>query len=75
MAQYAIALAILIVGLVFAGVPASTLFLALLVLVCPLMMLIMMGGMHGSGDAGRKVDEPTEHRPGDDDRRHRSPKP
>lgn len=41
---YAIALAILVVGLVWAGVPASTLLIAALVLVCPLMMLFMHGG-------------------------------
>jgi hypothetical protein len=51
---YAIALAILVVGLVALGVPASTLLLAALVLVCPLMMMFMMGGMHGRhGTAGR----------------------
>ena len=44
---YAIALAILVVGLVALGVPASTLLFAALVLVCPLMMMFMMGGMHG----------------------------
>ena len=44
---YAIALAILVVGLVALGVPASTLLFATLVLVCPLMMIFMMGGMHG----------------------------
>lgn len=43
---YAIALAVLIVGLVYAGVPASTLLIAVLVLACPLMMLFMMGAMH-----------------------------
>jgi hypothetical protein len=41
---YAIALAVLVVGLVALGVPASTLFL---VLACPLMMIFMMHGMHG----------------------------
>jgi hypothetical protein len=51
---YAIALAILVVGLVALGVPASTLLLAALVLVCPLMMMFMMGGMHSDhGTAGR----------------------
>jgi uncharacterized membrane protein len=45
---YAVALAILIVGLVWAGVPASTLLIAGLVLACPLMMFVMMRGMHGS---------------------------
>jgi hypothetical protein len=45
---YAIALAVLIVGLVAVGVPASTLLIAALVLTCPLMMLVMMRSMHGS---------------------------
>jgi hypothetical protein len=47
---YAVALAILVVGLVWAGIPASTLLFAGLILVCPVMMLVMMRGMH-SGDA------------------------
>ena len=46
---YAVALAILVVGPVSAGVPASILLIAGLVLACPLMMLVMMRGMH-SGD-------------------------
>jgi hypothetical protein len=46
---YAIALAILIVGLAFAGIPVQTLLLGLVVLACPLMMMFMMGGGHGSG--------------------------
>jgi len=45
---YSIAAAILVVGLVALGVPASTLLFGALVLACPLMMLVMMGGMHGS---------------------------
>ena len=48
---YAIALAILIVDLVALGVPAQTLLFAGLVLACPLMMMFMMGGMHGSPGA------------------------
>lgn len=48
---YAIAVAILIVGLVALGVPASTLLVGALVLACPLMMMFMHGG-HGSGHAG-----------------------
>jgi hypothetical protein len=52
---YAVALAILLVGLVVLGVPASTLFVAALVLACPLMMIFMMHGMHGGdgSDGGR----------------------
>jgi hypothetical protein len=38
---YAIALAILVVGLVALGVPAQTLLSAALVLACPLMMIFM----------------------------------
>jgi uncharacterized membrane protein len=45
---YAIALAILIAGLTFAGVPVQTTLFGLLVLACPLMMMFMMGG-HGGG--------------------------
>jgi hypothetical protein len=52
---YAVAFAILVVGLVWAGVPASTLLVAGLVLLCPLMMLVMMRGMHS-------------HEPGHDNR-------
>ncbi|MBC6445834.1 DUF2933 domain-containing protein [Actinokineospora xionganensis] len=47
---YAIALAILIVGLAFAGVPVNTLLIGLLVLACPLMMMFMMGGAVHGGD-------------------------
>lgn len=56
---YAIALAILVVGLVALGVPAGTLLIAALVLTCPLMMIFMMSGMHG-GHGG--ADQNTEHR-------------
>jgi hypothetical protein len=51
---YAIALAILIVGLSFAGVPLNTMLLGLLLLACPLMMMFMMGGHggHGGGHGG-----------------------
>jgi hypothetical protein len=55
---YAIALAILAVGLVALGVPASTLLFAALALACPLMMMFMMGGMHG-GRGG--TDHDREH--------------
>ncbi len=71
--MYAIALAILVVGLAFAGVPVSTLLVALLVLACPLMMLFMMRGMHGGqgGSQGRhdqhshhSDEQDHDHRPG-----------
>jgi DUF2933 family protein len=54
---YAVALAILVVGLVWAGVPASTLLIAALVLVCPLMMLSMHGGGHTGHDHGVDHDQ------------------
>ncbi|RZU53205.1 DUF2933 family protein [Krasilnikovia cinnamomea] len=55
---YAIALAILVVGLVAFGVPAQTLLLAALVLTCPLMMIFMMSGMHGGhGGDDQKSDD------------------
>ncbi len=50
---YAIALAVLVVGLVAAGVEISTLLVVLIALTCPLMMLFMMSGMdHGTGHDG-----------------------
>ncbi|MFI9811875.1 DUF2933 domain-containing protein [Saccharothrix variisporea] len=61
MPLYAIALAILVVGLAFTGVPVQTILVGLLVLACPLMMLFMMGG-HGGSD--REVGRSDEHRPG-----------
>lgn len=68
---YAIALAVLIVGLVYAGVPASTLLIAVLVLACPLMMLFMMGGMHHGGPPSqhKTYDQPGHHH--DQDRTNR----
>ncbi len=52
---FAVAFAILVVGLVWAGVPAGTLVLAGLVLLCSLLMLVMMRGMHSheSGQVNR----------------------
>ncbi len=54
---YAVALAIVVVGAIWAGVPVGTLALLGLVLVCPLMMIFMMRGMHGNhGDQHRHDD-------------------
>lgn len=57
---YAIAAAILVVGLVALGVPARTLLFGALVLACPLMMLTMHGGMghggHGATHDARPAD-------------------
>ena len=55
---YAIALAILIVGLAFAGVPLQTMLFGLLVLACPLMMMLMMRG-HGGGSDRQKHEHHT----------------
>jgi hypothetical protein len=72
---YAVAVAILVVGLVWAGVPAGTLLLAGLVLVCPLMMFVMMRSMQGheSGLDDRSA-PPTGDAKGDERRQavHRS---
>ncbi|MGW3938545.1 MULTISPECIES: DUF2933 domain-containing protein [Streptomyces] len=48
-APYAIAAAILVVGLVALGAPLSTLLLLGIFVACPLMMMFMMRGMHGGG--------------------------
>ncbi len=49
---YAIALAVLVVGLALAGVPLGTLLVLPLILVCPLMMFFMMRGMGHGGTSG-----------------------
>ena len=49
---YAVAIAIVVVGAIWAGLPISTLAVFGLVLVCPLMMFAMMRGMGGSGGMG-----------------------
>jgi hypothetical protein len=46
---YAIALAVLVVGLAFADVPLGTILVLPLILVCPLMMIFMMRGMQHGG--------------------------
>jgi hypothetical protein len=60
---YAVAVAILVVGLVWAGVPAGTLLIAGLVLACPLMMFIMMRGMHGQQSGGADQSAPLHGTP------------
>ncbi|EME58584.1 DUF2933 domain-containing protein [Amycolatopsis decaplanina] len=62
---YAIALAILIVGLMLTGVPAQLILFGLLVPACPLMMLLMMGG---HGGPGRHTGDRGDHQSGHTDR-------
>lgn len=61
---YAIALAVLIVGLAYAGVPLGTLVVLPLILACPLMMFFMMRGMGGMdhGDMNHDHDKPPTKR-------------
>lgn len=49
---YVFAVAILLVGAVVFGVPASSLWILGFVVACPLMMIFMVGGMHGRSGAG-----------------------
>lgn len=72
----AVAAILVVIGLLFAGVSASTLFLLAIVLACPLMMLFMHGGHggHGGGDHER-IDRDDAGMPGRgandrDDHRH-----
>ena len=66
---FAIAAAIVIVGLAALGVPLSILLVLVLVAACPLMMLMMHGG-HGNhgghGDGGRRTDQSDPLRKHDD---------
>jgi hypothetical protein len=56
--QYAVALAILVVGSVWAGMPVSYLLIAGLVLVCPLMMLVMMRDDPNGRNGGQPIEFP-----------------
>jgi DUF2933 family protein len=69
---YAIAAAILVVGLIAFGVPANTLLFGAFVLVCPLMMMFMMGGMHG-GHAGTNPDAEQGNRAPEDQDQDQDP--
>ena len=66
---YAVAVAVLVVGLLWAGVPVGTLAVFGLLLGCPLMMVVMMRGMQG-GDSNhqhhaepRQPDDHSDHHP------------
>jgi hypothetical protein len=63
---YAVALAILVVGLVWVGVPANTLLLGAVLLACPVMMVYMMRGMRGEGQANHRHDSPPSNEHPDD---------
>jgi hypothetical protein len=66
--QYAIAVAIAVVGALWLGVPIETLLVFGIVLACPIMMLLMMSGMHG-GDHDEQAhhEYASVHRPGSRD--------
>ena len=66
---YAVAIAIAVVGALWLGVPIGTLALLGIVLVCPLMMMFMMRGMHGGDDHSERGDSDHQHGPHD---RHQS---
>ena len=53
---YALAVAILVVGLAAVGVPVRIIVLPLALLACPLMMMFMMGGMHGGQEHDPEAD-------------------
>ncbi|MEV2225939.1 hypothetical protein AB0E01_39620 [Nocardia vinacea] len=56
-------MAVVIVGLVVAGVPVVTLLLSLVVLSCPLVVMPMMGGQD-QGDGRKPPDPDTRHNRG-----------
>jgi choline-glycine betaine transporter len=58
---FAVAAAVVFVGVLLAGVPLETLALLLILLACPLMMIFMMKGMHGGGNdhTGHDHDHPS----------------
>lgn len=58
---YAVALAAVVVGALWAGLPVASLGYFAFILVCPLMMFFMMRGMHG-GQHGQ-VDDGASDRP------------
>lgn len=67
--QFAIAAAIVLAGALWLGVRIETIAAVAVVLACPIMMLLMMGGMHGHGQGDRAGHHEygTVHRPGSRD--------
>jgi hypothetical protein len=62
----------IVVGLAIAGTPVRSLLPLVLLLACPLMMILMMGGMHGGGTHGGGTQgQSMEHRPEDEHRHSR----
>jgi multisubunit Na+/H+ antiporter MnhG subunit len=68
---FAIVIALAVVGELWLGVPIATIAVLGLVLVCPLMMLFMMRGMHNRGRDQNKYKTndteryyPLKHTPG-----------
>jgi len=49
---YVLAAAVVAVGAVAFGIPLSSLWILGFLVLCPLMMMFMMGGMHGGGGDG-----------------------
>ena len=63
---FAVAAAIAVVGALWVGVPAGTLAVVGIALLCPLMMIVMMGGMMGMHGGGSN-DSSTPSRDRSDD--------
>ncbi|MBS2938882.1 DUF2933 domain-containing protein [Nocardioides sp. J2M5] len=58
---YAVAAAIAIVGALWVGVPAGTLAFVGIALICPLVMMVMMGGMMGMHHGGSNDSSTKSH--------------
>jgi hypothetical protein len=59
--MFAVAAAIALVGALWLGVPAGTLAFVGIALICPLMMMLMMGGMMHGMHGGGSTTQPHEH--------------
>jgi hypothetical protein len=57
---YALAVAVLVVGALWLGLPVATLGLLAVALACPLMMFFMMKGMHGGDGDARHGSRPSD---------------
>ncbi|GGY17266.1 DUF2933 domain-containing protein [Streptomyces minutiscleroticus] len=70
--MYALAAAIVIATVLVVGAPLQNLIWPALVVACPLMMFLMMRGMHGHGTPGAH-DAPPTHRQKDPPHQHEHP--